>query len=825
MFAGKSIAKWALAFVLVPVYAKAGTKPIPIEFTVLDDTGAPVPDATITIQAPGMDALRLATDRKGHAGFTLRTGPPYHVRVEKPGYFQTDVDQSDASQTNLQLVLTHSQMLMQSVNVKADTGGIDPQELADKTTMNVSAVNNIPYPEDRDIRQLLQYFPDVVQDPGGRQHVAGSSAGSVLDMLDGFDIRSPFNGDLSMRFSADAIRSIEQEATRYPVEFGRNTGGVIAFRTGTGDDKLRFNVTDFVPQFQELNGIRFENFVPRVTFSGPVRRNNAWFFNGTEAELNVNFVPQLPHSQQTDTTVRGSNLLRFQWDLDPATVVKTGLLFNDYHEPFVGLSPGVPQESAEKENTIAWFPYVRMQHRFGGSLLDMGFGLVRFSFGQHPYPGASYAVVPGGRSGANFQTDYNLSQSVQSNAVYYFQPRRWMGVHDLKAGFDLDQLRFTDTMELKPIQYFRWDRSLLRTSTFPASPTYTRHNLATGVFVEDHWSTGNRLLMEPGVRLDWDEITRRPTLSPRFAVALVPAPAKGMTKIAAGIGIYYEHTQLDYLARALNGVRYDTYYSNYAMTPVGPPMVTTFTYDQNSLKQPYAVNWSVGLEQQLPGQVFLKVNYISKLVKNEFTYANTSASAPLSGTYVLTNLRTDRDTEFEIDATKTFRDGYTLFGAYTHSSARTNAVIDYVPWLSELGPQQSGPLPWDVPNRVISWGWLPLPTARLKKNWSYVYSMSWRTGFPFTAIDANNQVFGAANGYRYPNYLNFSPGLEVKFHVRGYHLAMRTVVENATGAADPAYVQNNIDSPVFGHFFQSPGRAFTVRIRLLDTTHHSGIFQ
>ena len=37
-----------------------------------------------------------------------------------------------------------------------------------------------------------------------------------------------------------------------------------------------------------------------------------------------------------------------------------------------------------------------------------------------------------------------------------------------------------------------------------------------------------------------------------------------------------------------------------------------------------------------------------------------------------------------------------LFGAYTHSAARTNAALDYVPTVSLLGPQQSAPLPWDV---------------------------------------------------------------------------------------------------------------------------------
>jgi hypothetical protein len=824
MFAVKLIAKWTFVFMVFPGFAQQAPKPGAIDFTIVDETGAPVPEAILTIQVQGTPEVRLAADRNGHASYALRTASPYHIHTEKAGFFQSNQDQSDSAVQDVRIVLTHAERLVQSVDVKATTDGIDPQELADKTTMDVRAIDNIPYPQDRDIRQLLQFFPGTVQDSSGNQHVAGSEAGSVLDMLDDFDIRSPYDGSLSMRFSADAVRSIAKESTRYPVEFGRNTGGVIAFRTGMGDDKLRVGVTNFMPQFEDVDGLRFENFVPRFTVSGPLRRQHAWFYNAAEAEMDMQFVPELPNGQQTNFTTRGSNLFRVQWNADPATVVKTGVLFNDFHSPYKGLSPSTPRESAQKENTIAWFPYARIQHRFGASLFDMGVGVVRFNYGERPYPGQPYILFPGGRDGANFQTQYNQSQSVQSNGMFYFQPRRWWGLHDMKAGFDLDQSRFTETQELKPVEYLRADHTLLRQSTFPALPSSTRHNLAAGTYFEDHWTTGNRLLIEPGVRFDWNEITRRPTLSPRLSVAWMPGRAKDTTKIAAGIGIYYEHTQLDYLARALYGTQYDTYYAEDGVTPMGPPLITSFTYNQKTLKQPYAINWSVGLEQQLPGRIYLKANYIYKRVLDEFTYLNTSGPDALSGNYVLTNNREDRDKEFDIEARHTFRGDYTIFGAYTRSSSRTNAAIDYLPGVSELGAQQSGPLPWDVPNRVISWGWLPTPIRKINDRWSFVYSMRWQTGFPYTAINANYQVVGAANGYRFPNYLNVSPGVETKFHLYGYYVALRTVVENATNAADPQFVNNNVDSSNFGHLYRTPGRGFTVRLRLLDSKHHMGIF-
>jgi hypothetical protein len=158
-----------------------------------------------------------------------------------------------------------------------------------------------------------------------------------------------------------------------------------------------------------------------------------------------------------------------------------------------------------------------------------------------------------------------------------------------------------------------------------------------------------------------------------------------------------------------------------------------------------------------------------------------------------------------------------VYVAYTHSSARTNAALNYLPTPSPLGPQQSGPLPWDVPNRTISWGWLPFAVPWFKKNWDFVYTVDWRTGFAYTAVNAADQVVGAANAYRFPEYISLSPGLEWRIHFRGAYYGLRGVIENATNRPNPSVVYNVVDSPLFGTFAEPEGRAFTARLRLIGT--------
>jgi hypothetical protein len=74
-----------------------------------------------------------------------------------------------------------------------------------------------------------------------------------------------------------------------------------------------------------------------------------------------------------------------------------------------------------------------------------------------------------------------------------------------------------------------------------------------------------------------------------------------------------------------------------------------------------------------------------------------------------------------------------------------------------------------------------------------------------------------AGSRRFPDYLNFSPGLEWKFHLHGAYYGLRGVMENAMGSSNPAVVNDVIDSPEYGAFSQPQGRAFTARLRLIGS--------
>jgi hypothetical protein len=799
-----------LPLLTAAVSAQVGVSPH-VQIMVLDENDVVVPDARVTISQSGHPPAELLTNHAGRSEFSFSSPTPYQLQVDKPGFYRILKRNIDPQLHDIELILEHEQIVSQEVNVVASAPNIDPQQMADVSTLNTPEIVNIPYVTNRDIINILPFNPGVIQDPTGQVHVAGSPTYATLDLLDGFDLRAPASGTLSLHVSTDAVRSIVTESTRYPAEYGKASGGVIAFSSGMGDNRFRFNATDFIPSYIDNNGIHFDKFVPRVTFSGPIAKNKAWYFDGFDLAYASDYIVGLPSNADTNPNWQESNLSKFQFNLTPRNNLIVALLFNDAYSPYSGLSTLTPQTSTVKLDTLAWHPYLRDQQLFAnGALLDFGIGITRIHSGYEPHGDTPYQLTPETAEGSYFENLTGRSSRIQESFALYVSPRSGIGKHDLQAGVDLDQITFGENFSRGPIDYLREDGTLLRQSTFPMQPTFTRQNADVGAYVQDHWQPHPGLSIEPGLRFDWDQIIRHPLNSPRLAAVFAPGKIP-TTKISAGIGLYYEHTQLDYLQQAFAGLRNDTYYAADGVTPVSPLLLTAFTVNYHLLRAPRVVNWSAAIEQKLPSSTYASLSYIDKQGASFFVFADRSAPS-LSGTYLLTNQRHFDYHAVNLTLRHTFSGDYVLFAAYTHSLAYANAALDYSPTDGYLGPQQPGQLPWNVPNRVISWGWLPVPRF---KHWDFVYTLDWRTGLPFTAINANHVVVGAPDAHNYPAYLSFSPGLEWKFHLRGAYFGLRGMVENITGRQNPTVVNNVVDSPEYGAFTEPLGRAFTARIRLI----------
>jgi hypothetical protein len=396
----------------------------------------------------------------------------------------------------------------------------------------------------------------------------------------------------------------------------------------------------------------------------------------------------------------------------------------------------------------------------------------------------------------------------------------------LKLGADFDRLIYDAQFARQPISFLRQgqnpptantcltnvpplDSPCSRYSTFSGGLPSSTYNFEASAYAEDRWLITNRLLVEPGVRLDWDEVIRTPLLSPRLAGTYV-LDNSGNTKFSAGIGLVYDPTFLFLIARPFAGQRTDHFFDTFGAAT--GTVLTKFSVDRNALQAPRFINWSLGLERKLPAAIYLKAEFLEKRGSRGFAYNTPSGS---SGNFILENTRDDRYDAFEVSLRHNFRESYMLMGSYTRSRLHSNQALDFSVDNSLLGPQQPGPYTWDTPNRFLSWGYVPFFKLPIIHQTEIAYSLETRTGFPFNVTNDQQQLVGPPGSRRFPDYFSLNLFLEKRFHLFGYFWELRGGFDNITGHSNPQVVNSDINSPQFLIFSAFEGRAFTSRIRLL----------
>ena len=533
---------------------------------------------------------------------------------------------------------------------------------------------------------------------------------------------------------------------------------------------------------------------------------------------------ELHANADNDHLLRIGNLAKIQANVTSRNIVTTSLLVNHLHDQYDGLSPQSPQLSNPSDVESAYVASVKDQHYFaGGELLEAGLAFDQYNLKWTPYGTSSYSI----NSDETASGDYYLSAATrarrwQALANLYLAPHHWHGRHDFKLGADLDRLIYDAQFARQPISFLFGqtapkppDTCLTTTlcsrySTFSGGSPSSTYNFEASAYAEDRWLIGNRLLVEPGLRLDWDEINRTPLSSPRLAGTYV-LDNSGNTKLSAGIGLIYDPTILFLIARPFAGKRTDYFFDTTSGALTGT-VQTKFSVDRNALEAPRSINWSAGLERKLPASVYLKAEFLEKRGARGFVYNTTSGS---SGNFILENTRDDRYDAFEVSLRHNFRENYMLMGAYTRSRAHSNQVLDFNVDNPLLSPQQPGPYPWDTPNRFLSWGYVPLFKLPIIHQTEIAYSLEARTGFPFNVTNDLQQLVGPPGSHRFPDYFSLNLQLEKRFHLFGYFWALRGGFDNITGHSNPSVVNSDIDSAQFLTFSAFEGRGFTSRIRLL----------
>jgi len=736
------------------------------------------------------------------------------VSVEKPGYFvlANQKIQLTASNTEFGFTLNHAEEVREKVDVTVSENRIDPTSTPSTASLTDTEIRDIPVPSSHNLQQSLVAMPQMLLDNSNLLHVAGARDTQQLHLLDGVDVTDPTSGATTAQMIVESVRTAEIQTSRFGAEYAHPGAATLSYETREGDDRWRFGTTDFIPAVNFQEGVQFGNFYPRVELLGPIVKEHFWFAQAFDLVHTLSIVSGLPSGQNERTEWGGDSWSRLLWKISTNNSLHIAFLYNNRSESNFGLDALHPISTTSDVSSNMLFGFVKAQSYVRKTLFEYGIGVERNYGDSNPMGDAPYVLLVNGARGNYYQQTEQMGRRYQAFTDAISSPLHWAGTHTLSAGANLSSVELISYDDRGEIQALRSDLTLDRRTTFAGYPRFSLSNTLAGGFVQDQWTPNKYVVAQVGVRADWDRLFQAALVQPRVAVNLLPFSGD-RTKFSLGWGMYNAPLNLSVIGQTYDQWQVDTLYNAAGTTPVAGPAASFFVRPAEglaSLQQPYFDIASAGWQQRFGENTLVSLELLARDGHHELVY-ETESPGNIGSNFLLQTSRRDKYRAVTASARHTFANGTMLFGSYTRSKATTDQDLDPVLGQLYFAPQQPGPLSWDAPNRVLTWGSIPTPIWGIL----FTYFFEYRTGYPYSVINQEQFLVGPPNSLRFPDYASLTIAVEKKFGFSHRVFAVRVAVINILGRQNPNVVVNNIDAPNFGTFSGGQGRAVTARLRFV----------
>ncbi len=219
----------------VPVHAQ--TRIGTVQGTVKDESGALVPNATVTITQP-VTAYKQTVKTDAQGTFKLVNVPfnTYKVSAEATGFqlIEQSLDLESAVPANIDLTLGVAAAAA-NVTVTDDSSAMVE---ADRTSSDTDISQTLlerptGAAPSRGIESIVASTPGFVADDNGRMHPRGSES-QVQYVVDGVPVTDNLSAIFSTSLDTRTLRTVEVLTGGIPAEFGDKLAGVINVNTRSG---------------------------------------------------------------------------------------------------------------------------------------------------------------------------------------------------------------------------------------------------------------------------------------------------------------------------------------------------------------------------------------------------------------------------------------------------------------------------------------------------------------------------------------------------------------------------------------------------------------
>ncbi len=760
-----------------------------VEVHVVDETGAVLPGATITLTNPDIGLTRTGvSDARGVAQFlNVPLGNNFEVKAELTGF---------SSQT----LKTRVQIGTQVFNLGLKLGGVeetiqvagaaplvDTHSAATTQTMDATLAEAVPLAT-KNYAEIASLFPAVLHTSSDNSptfiqfHVRGQATTGHGYRIDGADTMTPFLGRTGSTLSPLAIDRVEFVSGGMPAEYGEQPGGIfnIISKAGTNTpsgaysvtyrpDALNSRVQSGIPT-QVEDSAKGNSHIEDVAYGGPIVHDQLFIFGDYQYRaqdqgniLSHNMLTGRYHNAHGKLSwVQGAvGTLTVTGDVNTVDQHNTNLASTVTAEAQVGQAVKIGIVNANYTRVLNQATVLESQFLY--------YHLGQTSPIEHPDGNPNVTTVsPTGTlvtGQAAVFSGWNENRLKATGKV-----TRIEGDHTLKGGLDYSY-SYGDRFQEQQVPIFN-DRRPIRGLLTLTQNSYNSPVLLDDrwfdAYAQDTWTIGSRLTLQYGFRVDYQRVVGDFVPQPRVGFAW-DVTGKGTDKLSASWGLMHQ---------VIPGTQY-TVDANYAQQQftvaapagryVGPQTLTnTFrTVRIGTQKNPTTKAGTVSYERSLPLNMKLTSTFAWSDIKDRQIGTRYSDRVE----YFIGG--TDRYRGLELSLQKFFTHHFQLLASYTLSKSEgdTESVLTTL-----QAPYRFALADWDSPNVVTMSGLVELPyQITLAPIYRYVtgrpYSVdNAQVGTLVAYVDKNGNPAGR-NLSRMPNIQSFDVSIGRVF--RSGHWSVR----------------------------------------------------
>lgn len=313
--------------------ATAQTSTAEIDITVLDPTGAIIPNATLTVTGAetGNIVRQLKTNSIGTASVPLLPPGAYNITAMAPGFsrlVRKGINLNVGATLNLKMAL-QTGAVTETVTVVGQTPLLEERSAVLSQTINQTAIRQLPI-TGRNYLELGNLVAGAVPSHGSRDNtfsMYGNSGIQNAFLLDGARNQSYIRGLDSgvvggnpvvgardaYRPPLDALQEMSVQTSNFSAEYGSSAGAVVMAVTKSGTNQIHGSAYDFLrnKSLDARNFFAGTGAKPQLVqnqFGGsmgaPIIKDRAWIFGAYEgtgvAEANT-FVSTVPTAAERNS--------------------------------------------------------------------------------------------------------------------------------------------------------------------------------------------------------------------------------------------------------------------------------------------------------------------------------------------------------------------------------------------------------------------------------------------------------------------------------------------------------------------------------------------